>query len=125
MGGVKSSDQVMYSYASERKSKSWSKKVVLNLLTRLLMNSYILYKLTVGHPKTRLEFIKDVIDSLASDYKEIEAISFARNQGIANLPGKKERIAWFVPIETTQLLVAKGQGQYVQSVIKVFMPSVL
>ena len=70
MGGVDSSDQVMYFYAFERKSKSWSKKVVLSLLTHLLMNSYILYKLTVAHPKTRLEF---------------------RNQGIANLPGKKEK----------------------------------
>ena len=81
----------MYSYAFERKSKSWSKKVVFNLLTRLLMNSYILYKLTVAHPKTRLEFIKDVIDSLASDYKEIEAVSVSRNQDIRNLPGKKEK----------------------------------
>ena len=55
------------------------------------MNSYILYKLTVAHPKTRLEFIKDVIDSLASDYKEIEAVSVSRNQDIRNLPGKKEK----------------------------------
>ena len=78
------------------------------------MNSYILYKVTVGHPKTSLEFIKNDIDSLASNYKEIEAVSVARNQGIANLPGKKKRIAQFVPIETTQPLVAKGQGQYVQ-----------
>ena len=57
------------------------------------MNSYILYKVTVGHPKTSLEFIKNDIDSLASNYKEIEAVSVARNQGIANLPGKKKRIA--------------------------------
>ena len=42
MGGVDSSDQVIYSYAFERKSKSWSQKVVFNLLTHLLMNSYIL-----------------------------------------------------------------------------------
>ena len=67
------------------------KKVVLNLLTRLLMNSYILYKLTVGHPKARLEFMKDVTDSLVSNYEETEAASVARNQGIANLPGKKEK----------------------------------
>ena len=79
IGGVDLSDQVMYFYAFERKSKSWSKKVVFNILKRLLMNSYILYKLTVGHPKTRLEVIKDVIGSLVSDYKEIEAVSVARN----------------------------------------------
>ena len=81
------------------------------------MNSYILYKLTVGHPKTRLEFIKDVIDSLVSDYKETEAVGVARNQGIANLP--------FILIKTTQLLIAKGQGQYVKSMIKVPMHSLL
>ena len=38
IGGVDSSDQVMYPCAFERKSKSWSKKVIFNLLTRLLMN---------------------------------------------------------------------------------------
>ena len=81
------------------------------------MNSYILYKLTVGHPKTRLDFIKDVIDSLVSDYKETEAVGVARNQGIANLP--------FILIKTTQLLIAKGQGQYVKSMIKVPMHSLL
>ena len=35
--------------------------------------------------------MKDVIDSLASDYKENEAVSVASNQGIVNLPGKKEK----------------------------------
>ena len=55
------------------------------------MNCYILSKLTVGHPKTRLEFMKDVIDLRVSDYKETETVSVAPNQGIANLPGKKEK----------------------------------
>ena len=54
------------------------------------MSSYILYKLIVGHPKTRSELIKDVIDSLVSDYKEIQVVSVARNQNIGNLLGKKE-----------------------------------
>ena len=35
----------------------------------------------MGHPKTGLEFIKDVIDSLAS-YKEIAACSVASNKDI-------------------------------------------
>ena len=69
MGGVDSSDQVKYSYTYDRKSNSQSKKVVFNLLSRLLMNSYILYKLTVRNPKSRLEFIKDVSNSLASESK--------------------------------------------------------
>ena len=74
----------------EQKSKLWSKEVVFNLVTHLLMNSYILSILIVGHPKTRLQSVKDVLDSLASDYKEIEAVSVASNKDIANLPGKKE-----------------------------------
>ena len=41
MGGVDSSDQVMYSYAFERKSKSWSKKVIFNLLTRTPSNEFL------------------------------------------------------------------------------------
>ena len=41
------------------------------------MNSYMLYKLTVVHPKTRFEFIKNVIGSLVSDHKEIETVSVA------------------------------------------------
>ena len=44
MGGVDSSDQVMYSYAFNRKSKSWSKKVVFILVTHLLINSCKIYK---------------------------------------------------------------------------------
>ena len=39
----------------------------------------ILYKLTVRNPKTTLEFLKDSIDSLASDYKEIEVFKVASN----------------------------------------------
>ena len=91
MGDVDSSNQAMYSYAFERNSKSQSKKVVLNLLTRLLMNSYILYKLIVGHLKTRSKFIKDVIDSLVADYKESQVVSVPRNQNIGNLLGKKRK----------------------------------
>ena len=48
---------------------------------------YKLYRVIVGHPKTRFE---DVLDSLASDYKEIVAVSVASNKGIANLTRKKE-----------------------------------
>ena len=38
MGGVDSYDQVTCYYTCERKSKLWSKKVVLNLLSRVLIN---------------------------------------------------------------------------------------
>ena len=91
MGGVDSSDQVLYSYMSEQKSKSWSKKVVFNLLTRLLMNSYIHYSKTVEKPIFRIDFIRSVIDSLASDYKEIDAVPSSNKPGVKTLPLKKEK----------------------------------
>ena len=96
-----------------------------DFFTCLLRSSYILCELTLGHPKTRLEFIKDATDSLVSDYKETEAVSVARNQGIANLPGKKEKDCIVCSERNNKPLVTKGQGQYVESVIKVSMPSVL
>ena len=45
MGGIDKSDQILYAYLDERKSLQWTKKVNFNLLMRLVMNSYILYKL--------------------------------------------------------------------------------
>ena len=84
----------MYSYIYDRKSKSLSKKVVLNLLSRLLTNSYILYKSTVRNSKSRLEFIKDVIDSLASESKAIVGDPVeppSATKKLRHLPGRKER----------------------------------
>ena len=84
----------MYSYRFDHKSKSWSKKVVFNLLLWLLMNSYILYKLTVRNLKSRLEFIKDVIDSLASESKTIVGDPVqppSATKKLTQLPGRKER----------------------------------
>ena len=95
MGDVDSSDQMMYSYTYNRKSKSWSKEIVFNLLWRLLMNSYILYKLTVRNPKSRLEFLKDVIDSLASESKSFVGDPVqpppSATKKLTRLPGWKER----------------------------------
>ena len=84
----------MYSYTYDHKSKYWSKRVVSNLLPRLLMNCYILYKLTVRNPKSRLEFIKDVIDSLVSEPKTIVGDPVqppTATKKLTQLPGRKER----------------------------------
>ena len=58
------------------------------------MNSYILYKLTVRNPKSGLEFIKDVIDSLASESKAIVGDPVqptSASKKLTQLPGRKER----------------------------------
>ena len=58
------------------------------------MNSYILYKLTVGNPKSALEYIKDVHDSLASESKVIVGDPVQQHSAtikLTQLPGRKER----------------------------------
>ena len=90
-GGVDSSDQVMYSYMCERESRNWSKKVVFSLITRLLMNSYVLYQTTVRVPKRRIEYIKDIIDSFAADFKTVDVIPDLPTIGLTRLPNNKER----------------------------------
>ena len=88
MGGVDSSDQVMYSYMSERKSRNWAKKVVFSLLTRLLMNSYI--SRSIPKPKKRIEFIKDMIDSLAQDFKTLRTQPAIDKPGVVTLADMKQ-----------------------------------
>ena len=82
----------------------------------------ILYKLTLGHPKTRW-----VIDSMASDYKEMEAFSVASNKGIyCKFTWEKEnRLHNLFQSKQHSHWLQKIRGQYAQSVIKVSMQSVL
>ena len=96
MGGVDSSDQVMYSYMSERKSRNWAKKVVFSLLSRLLMNSYVIYSKAIRTPKRRIEYIKDIVDSLALSYRAEEPTNSLPNvvasssRGVETMEGKKQ-----------------------------------
>ena len=57
------------------------------------MNSYILYKLTVGNPKSTLEYIKDVHDSLASESTNSQdpVQQPSATIKLTQLPGRKER----------------------------------
>ena len=54
------------------------------------MSSYVLYKVTVKQPKTRLDYINDIIESLAYDYK-CDKDDKLFGKSIASLPSKKER----------------------------------
>ena len=70
----------------------------------------ILNKLTVRNPKTKLEFIKDVIGSLSSDYKEIKAFSVASNKGIywKITWGKRKKLHSLLRSKKKTAIVAKG-----------------
>ena len=45
--GIDKSNQSLYGYLDGKRSLQWSKKVIFDLLMRLIMNSYILYKLNM------------------------------------------------------------------------------
>ena len=47
IGGIDKSNQSLYGYLDGKRPLQWSKKVIFNLLMRLIMNSYILYKLNM------------------------------------------------------------------------------
>lgn len=44
MGGVDSSDQMLYCYLDERRTVKYWKKVVFNIFSRMILNTYIIYK---------------------------------------------------------------------------------
>ena len=43
---------------------------IFNLLMRLVMNSYTLYKLNTQKAINRQDYLKQIIESLASEYKK-------------------------------------------------------
>lgn len=45
MGGIDSTDQMLYVYLYERPTMKHAKKVIFNVLGRKTLNSYILYKI--------------------------------------------------------------------------------
>ena len=103
-----------------------AKNVLFNLLRlfdELLCN--ILYKLTVSLPKTRSEFIKDAIDSVASDYKEIEAFSVASSKDIYCIFTWEKRIDCIVCSDRNNPAIGCKRSEDSMHMIKVSMPIVL
>jgi hypothetical protein len=44
MGGIDSSDMMLYTYLDERQRVFYWKKVAFNIIARMVLNSYILHK---------------------------------------------------------------------------------
>ena len=54
----------MYFYEVERKSKRWPVKVILRLMQKALLNSYLLYKCATNKPMKRIRFYINVSEGL-------------------------------------------------------------
>ena len=66
MNGVDIADQYTVSYSFIRKSLKWWRKLFLGIFEVTVVNSYILYKTTVPHPTSHLQFRRSIVDSLVS-----------------------------------------------------------
>ena len=54
----------MYFYEVERKSKRWPVKVILRLMQKALLNSYLIYKCATNKPMKRIRFYINVSEGL-------------------------------------------------------------
>ena len=70
MGEIDKSDQILCAYLDERKLLQLTKKIIFNLLMRLVMNSYILNKLNTQKALNWQDYLIEIVESLASELKK-------------------------------------------------------
>ncbi|XP_069104900.1 piggyBac transposable element-derived protein 4-like [Argopecten irradians] len=101
MGGVDEADMLMSFYSNNRKSVRVWKKMVIHIISRVLLNSYVLYhNSTTERPvKSRLRFCQEVVEGLANDHIAARRTGIPRPREevhrqpilLEKLPGRKER----------------------------------
>lgn len=96
MGGVDCSDMMLYTYLDERRTLKYWKKVCFTVISRMVVNAYIVYK---QHTRStnklnHYQFVVKVVEKLAEEQIAIRAAAAAAHAGrrrIVKLPGNKER----------------------------------
>lgn len=107
MGGVDGSDQMLYQYLDDRKTVKYWKKVTFNIFGRMVLNSYIIYKLnTDNRPLSRLDYTVKLVEELSQEWLAFqedrpilyESTNQSRRSGdtepskfFEKLPSKKEK----------------------------------
>lgn len=104
MGGIDTSDMMLYTYLDERKTLKYWKKVVFSIMNRMLLNSYILYaehkKSNNQKPLIRLKYIQNIVDHIGGEWmakKKQESSSGGQQQttsGLRQLEGKRQRVCY-------------------------------
>ncbi|XP_021936450.1 piggyBac transposable element-derived protein 4-like [Zootermopsis nevadensis] len=96
MGGIDTSDMVLYTYVDERRTIKYWKKVAFNIIARMVLNSYILYKENYRGPdkvRSRRSYTVAIIETLGEDWMTLKGgtVDDPRGPpGIRKLPEKKE-----------------------------------
>lgn len=82
VGGIYTSDQMLYCYLDERRTLKYWKKVAFNIIARMILNSYIVYKENkAGKILSRYDYTADIVDALANEWSE------ARNPNVRPMDG--------------------------------------
>ncbi|XP_043264197.1 uncharacterized protein LOC122404327 [Colletes gigas] len=81
MGGVDESDKMLYTYLDERRTVKYWKKVAFNIMNRMVLNAYIIYKKNANNrAMTRLDFISRIIFYIGREWmKEKRVRVFQRD----------------------------------------------
>lgn len=99
MGGIDTSDQMVYCYLDERRTLKYWRKVTFNIMARMVLNTYILYKENnAGKILNRYDYTADIIDQLAEEWFETRQVvapvgggGDGIDYGIDHLPGRLEK----------------------------------
>ncbi|CAL7938590.1 unnamed protein product [Xylocopa violacea] len=96
MGGVDESDKMLYPYLDERRTLKYWKKVTFNVIARMVLNAYLLYK-EVSKKKlmTRLEFTSSIISEIEHKWMQVKQSQMISDNerifGLEKLPGRNLR----------------------------------
>ncbi|OAD53250.1 hypothetical protein WN48_10604 [Eufriesea mexicana] len=95
MGGIDESDKMLYTCLNDRRSVKCWKKVAFNIISRMVLNAYIIYKERVkSKTMTRLDFISNIIFEIECEWmKEKKARSYVKEKkfGLVKLPQRNLR----------------------------------
>lgn len=103
MGGIDTFDMMLYAYLDERRTMKYWKKAVFNIFSRMVLNSYVIYKENKmdnqEKPMSRYRFVVSIIDSLTDEWLASQEVNRpgpggdnnARVKGLVKLPDKKEK----------------------------------
>jgi hypothetical protein len=99
MGGIDTSDMMLYTYLDERRTVKYWKKICFNIFSRMILNSYIIYKDNLPEttkPLTRLKFIISIIGDLSEEWLQVKnglpAVERSNSvRKLETLPNRKEK----------------------------------
>ncbi|XP_023210296.1 piggyBac transposable element-derived protein 4-like [Centruroides sculpturatus] len=129
MGGVDTHDMMLYTYLDERRTRKCWRKVAFNIMARMMLNAYILYKEKSGSRMTHQRFIQEVIESLKKESKE-ESVPICHTPpdprgppGLRKLPGRHQFhcVVCSTPNQkrtSTRVCTRCGKGLHVDCLIK-------